>query len=89
MRLGDLDALAENLKLLAKHEDEWRQGVILGVVSTVRNTKTIDAVPVVRCAECIHRTHDGSGKPYCLALEMYLNKELDFFCSYGERRDGE
>ena len=43
---------------------------------------------IVRCRECYHRTHDGSGRPYCLALEMYLNKELDFFCSYGERKEG-
>ena len=45
----------------------------------------IDAVPVVRCWECDHKTHDGNDRPYCLKLEMYLNKELDFFCKYGER----
>jgi hypothetical protein len=50
---------------------------------------TIDAVPVVRCKDCEHRSYDGNDKPYCLKLEMYLNKELDFFCSYGERKDGE
>lgn len=49
--------------------------------------ETADAVEVVRCKGCKHRTYDGDGKPYCLRLEMYLNKELDFFCSYGERKD--
>lgn len=52
------------------------------------HTPTIDAVPVVRCRECIHKTDDENenGSPYCLQLEMYLNKELDFFCKYGERK---
>ena len=49
---------------------------------------TVDAVEVVRCRECYHKTHDGNGKPYCLRLQMYLNKELDFFCKYGEQKGG-
>ena len=44
-----------------------------------------DVAEVTRCRECYHKTHDGSGSPYCLQLKMYLNKELDFFCKYGER----
>ena len=54
----------------------------------LRDIPTVDAVPVVRCRECDHKTHDENGKPYCLQLEMYLNKELDFFCKYGEREEG-
>ena len=54
----------------------------------VLKAEQIDAVPVVRCKNCIHQTHDGNGFPYCLKLEMYLNKELDFFCLYGEREEG-
>ena len=78
MRLIDADAL---------DTAPWEEPGDAG--KAIRNAPTIDAVPVVRCKDCDHRTHDGSGKPYCLALEMYLNKELDFFCSYGERKDGE
>ena len=47
-----------------------------------------DVVKVVRCRECDHKTHDGSGRPYCWQLKMYLNKELDFFCKYGKRKEG-
>ena len=54
----------------------------------LRDIPTVDAIPVVRCRECDHKTHDENGKPYCLQLEMYLNKELDFFCKYGERKEG-
>lgn len=86
MRLIDADALEHefmsNMHYLTKD-------MVMDAAYKVNKAPTIDAVPVVRCKDCYHRTHDGSGKPYCLALEMYLNKELDFFCSYGERKDGE
>ena len=48
-----------------------------------------DVAEVVRCRECDHKTHDGSGRPYCWKLKMYLNKELDFFCKYGKRKEGD
>lgn len=56
---------------------------------------TVDAVPVVRCRDCIHR--EGSENPMCmLHTEPYANArgykgeavcvEMDDFCSYGKRR---
>ena len=63
-------------------------GGLMDVAEFIDDQPTIDAVPVVRCRECDHKTHDENGKPYCLQLEMYLNKELDFFCKYGEREEG-
>ena len=54
----------------------------------MEDAPTVDAVEVVRCRECDHKTHDGSGRPYCWQLKMYLNKELDFFCKYGKRKEG-
>ena len=61
------------------------------VKDDIDETQTVDAVEVVRCRECDHKIHDGNGRPYCLQLEMYLNKnqERDFFCKYGERKDGD
>ena len=46
-RLIDANVLVEGLELLAKYEDSFRQTVILGVVRTVKNTPTVDAVEVV------------------------------------------
>lgn len=89
MRLGDLDALAENLTMLAKYEDEWRSNVILGVVSTVRNTKTIDAVPVVRCKDCEHSYFVKSCSKYECRKGCGTLKYSDDFCSYGKRKDGD
>nr|DAI61371.1 MAG TPA: hypothetical protein [Caudoviricetes sp.] len=56
---------------------------------------TVDAVPVVRCRDCIHR--QGDEYPMCmLHTEPYANArgykgeavcvEMNSFCSYGERR---
>ena len=89
-RLIDADALMD---VIRQHEYRLatKQGSIdygmftLGIQQAVDEQPTIDAVPVVRCWECDHKTHDGNDRPYCLKLEMYLNKELDFFCKYGER----
>ena len=47
-RLIDADSLIEDLELLAKHEESFRQSVILGVVHTIKARSTIDAVKVVR-----------------------------------------
>lgn len=48
------EALVNNLELLARHEDKFRQNVILGIVKTICNTKAADVVPVVRgsCPIC-------------------------------------
>ena len=47
---------------------------------------TIDAVPVVRCRECKH--HHDCGTHFCDALGMDCPDDSEFFCSYGERKEG-
>ena len=52
---------------------------------------TIDAVPVVRCRECVGRSFwekDHNGVPVCLLSGLYARNENDF-CPYGERKDGD
>ena len=63
-------------------------GVRLVYWDDIEAAPTVDAVEVIRCRECYHKTHDGGDRPYCLKLKMYLNKELDFFCKYGKRKEG-
>lgn len=55
-----------------------------------------DAVEVVRCKECKHSAEISSYGCYCRRrdtpwfndiFEVYM--DVDDFCSYGERRDGE
>ena len=85
MRLIDADWLSEVIhdNVPAPYENaSWAKENCLAEIDAA---PTIDAVPVVRCRECDHKD-DENGRPYCLQLEMYLSKELDFFCKYGERK---
>ena len=85
-RLIDANAL---ISYIDECSQESRFRVYYGYAkSFIDDAPTVDAVEVVRCRECDHKTHDGSGRPYCLQLKMYLNKELDFFCKYGKRKGG-
>lgn len=53
--------------------------------------KALDAVPVVRCRECIHYEmgvclkiyDDGAASRYA-----WQERKPDDFCSYGERKEG-
>lgn len=85
MRLIDADAL-NNLMGVSVNE--------LFVKCWLDRMPTIDAVPVVRCRDCIHWYgeegvclkiySDGSVSPYA-----WQDRNANDFCSYGERKDGE
>ena len=62
----------------------------------LRDALTVDAVPVVRCRECVHWKPTGSkagnsfsNMEYIGGCEFtnYCRRESDF-CSYGERKEG-
>ena len=65
--------------------DKWmRQNNAFIDAAILKAIPTIDAVPVVRCRECIHR--DGTpGQPNILCGQMHD----DDFCSYGQRKEDE
>lgn len=89
MRLIDADSLIEDLELLAKHEDSFRQSVILGIVRTIKTQKTIDSVEVVRCKDCKYGEVDDADLPTQYLCNYYgadWNDE-NHFCSYGEREE--
>lgn len=49
---------------------------------------TIDAVPVVRCKDCIHwGMHKRLNVPWC--FEMHIDKSEEGYCDSGERRENE
>lgn len=86
MRLIDADSLIDDLELLAKHEEDFRQSVILGVVHTIKAQRTIDAVKVVRCKDCIHSYGDLC-RTYCSYLDCVVYPH--FYCAGGKRKDGD
>ena len=59
---------------------------ILAVRSILHSAKVIDAVPVVRCREC--KYHHDCGTHFCDALGMDCPDDSEFFCKYGERKEG-
>ena len=85
MKLIDADALKERLKEYCIDGDEqamqWYD--IMGIDEAIDNAPTIDAVPVVRCKDCIY--YDNLCRCDLLGIPM----ERLNFCSYGERRDDE
>lgn len=61
------------------------------MLAEINAAPTIDAVPVVRCKDCIF-WDDYIGRGRCDGRENGLMREYtkpDDFCSYGERKDGE
>ena len=89
MRLIDADELKG--KAFADPDD----GEHFVYCQYIDEAPTVDAVPVIRCRDCIHR--QGDEYPMCmLHTEPCANArgykgeavcvEMDGFCNYGERR---
>ena len=96
MRLGDLDALLEQLPV---HPDGGLRSVkeemlMIRVREDIRNAPTIDAVPVVRCKDCKHGQpmvyrHTESPCIMCSHLGSGFFARVfnpNWFCADGERR---
>ena len=84
MRLIDVDALIALIKKRIKNS------MIIGwLCSIIRDAPTIDAVPVVRCNDCIRR-YDTDECPMCFLIEgkYYEYTNGNGFCDRGERKEG-
>ena len=94
-----IDAKAGKKVFSAIAQPAEYKGVIHMVVpiSEIDKLPTVDAVPVVRCRECMHWKPTGSkaGNSFSdmehigsCEFVYYCLRESDF-CSYGERKDGD
>ena len=74
--LINANTLVKDLELLAKHEDSFRQSVILGVVHTVKKQPTVDAVEVVHGRWVVSRESEISKNIWCTACgeDFYIHK---------------
>ena len=105
MKLCDLD----EIKIQVKRQYEDCHGysgnkkaiyreAILAVRSILHSAKTIDAVPVVRCRECIHRYTENCPMFFHASYwhegyEEYVDDDTDhteddYFCSEGKQKEG-
>ena len=96
MRLIDGDLLMKTVFNDVVLVDGEVKGVGLILAETVDKAPTIDAVPVVRCRECVHWKPTGSKAGYSFSymehiggceFTKYCRRESDF-CIYGERKEG-
>ena len=95
MRAIDADALLEIYKkwipqLLSKEDEGDRRGVETCIM-VLEDMQTVDAVPVVRCKDCVNGTVfvNKQGVEYvdCVLDDYSVRKPTDY-CSYGERKEG-
>ena len=70
----------------------WDEAVL---ASDIKNAPTVDSVPVVRCKDCKHHYWEqepchGKIEHYCELPHMRgVEVFKEFFCYYGERKDGD
>ena len=61
------------------------------VIMMIKTAPTVDAVPVVRCKDCVNGTVfvDKQGAEYvdCVLDDYSVRKPTDY-CSYGKRKEG-
>ena len=80
MRLIDADALIQHLQKdpLFELVEQY------GITSVIEVQPTVDAVPVIRCKDCIYKNEYG-----CCTLYInfhHLTADMDY-CSDGERKE--
>ena len=95
MRLIDADKLLEIYKkwipqLLSKEDEGDRRGVETCIM-VLEDMQTVDAVPVVRCKDCVNGTvfvnKQGAEYVDCVLDDYSARKPTDY-CSYGKRKEG-
>ena len=71
-----------------KHGNSMRSG-IRKALRCIEQAPTVDAVPVVRCKDCIRR-YDTDECPMCFLIEgkYYEYTNENGFCDRGERKEG-
>lgn len=90
MRLIDADALrkAHCEDCTADVKADCEKDPICSALMWVDEAPTIDAVPVVRCKECIHDNTTGCHLCWIENHTLqFINHDAEFFCANGERRD--
>ena len=87
-RLIDANALiAEHCKdCPADIQAECKIDPMCGGMMWLVEAPTVDAVPVVRCKDCIHALKDANGDLWCYGTQRVFGM---YYCASGERREGE
>ena len=71
-----------------EHANEHFIFGIESVLEYVENLPAADVAPVVRCKDCKYSWEDIGGLTCSHGVCVDCNVLGDFYCSYGERKDG-
>lgn len=83
----DREALIAEFKRLKLGENSFIERVFAdGVYAIIEQFPAADVAPVVRCKDC--KNYYECGVNFCDRLGMDCPGDSDFFCSYGERKNG-
>ena len=87
MRLIDANALLRHKRKMSGADfggEFWDEAVL---ASDIKNAPTVDAVPVVRCKDCIH-SYDGLCGLCCTCGPcVYSVVQPEFYCAEGKRKE--
>lgn len=82
MRLIDADKIRDKLKQKEINPATiFINEVLIGLLD---DAPTVDAVPVVRCENCLHN-HGERDKPECRFTDLVRSNK--FYCRFGERKE--
>lgn len=86
MRLVDADWVLAHVKPYSTSDEEWTVtgGTAIRLIhNAVDNAPSIDAIPVVRCADCIYLVNATYGQ-YCNNSYGLRTIFSDAYCPYGK-----
>ena len=90
MRLIDADQVYADAYDSVHYRAEIEDFEFDAIINFIDRAPTVDAVPVVRCGECVHgeswRNSNGIDGFKCNLFCVDLSPED--FCSFGERKEG-
>lgn len=87
MRLADVDTIYDEVEKQYKGSTGIERNCNRNFLDLICDAPTIDAVPVVRCRECVKH-----GTEYCPLMNHYIGEDEtdpDDFCSYGQRKEAD
>ena len=88
MSLINREALLSYADLWASCGDHYTEE---DVIMMIKTAPTVDAVPVVRCKDCVNGTvfvnKQGAEYVDCVLDDYSVRKPTDY-CSYGKRKEG-
>lgn len=85
MRLADVDMIYDEVEKQYKGATGIERNCNRNFLNLICHAPTIDAVPVVRCRECIYATRPGDNIVYCDNFERDMMP--DDYCSVGEKKE--